>query len=345
MDTHDTTLFDVMQKQFNDTYNKQFEQKLIKSVGKIIEGNYYAAWKIDSGWHRVRALEVHQTDAKCLCLFVDIGEDCLINFGDIYALHMDFARVRAQAFACKLTGLDALFDVSQDSQAIRDLQGMDVTLEAVGGDDEEDVQKIFSVVMYDLETGQACNKDLMISIAVENATHHFETDKTYEVFVSHIGIKSMFYVQIRSVGYDSMLNLIKDLQGDLPQQQITITRENSIGKLYFAKLEDGCHRVRIIDSSPNFEYAQLLYVDVGTTKVVPINNTQLIPLETLSPALNRFPPQATLVSLHSESKLIVDDFVDKIKELLPQEQSVLMRVQDIHEDVPSVMLLYRIRMD
>lgn len=170
-------------------------------------------------------------------------------------------------------------------------------------------------------------------------------DKSFEVHVSHIAKDGLFYVQVRSPGYNVLNTMMTEQESELPKylskhtHHEAITRQNCKDKLYFAKLEDdSCYnRVKIIDSPEDFKYAQILYVDHGKTRVIKLSNVSLLPLDKLNPLLAKFPPQATLVRM--QMKRIPSDLAAKMTELLPQQASLLLRVQSKDEKgIPSVML-------
>lgn len=148
-----------------------FNQNARMLIERCVKGHYYAAW--DKTWHRAQALEVRENGL--LCLMVDRGDDCFIPFENIYALHRQYARERAQAFVCRLAGLDELYEASQFTDAIIELEDAEITLELIEDTENgETPKKIVSVVMYDIETGVEFNTELMAMIAIENTTHTFD---------------------------------------------------------------------------------------------------------------------------------------------------------------------------
>lgn len=83
---------------------------------------------------------------------------------------------------------------------------------------------------------------------------------------------------------------------------VPIKKEESLGKLYFAKYESDDHwyRIQIIDWSPCETLAQIYFVDYGNTDVIAVNKEIIYPLESLSDVLNLYPPQAVKVSFRAK---------------------------------------------
>lgn len=111
------------------------------------------------------------------------------------------------------------------------------------------------------------------------------------------------YVQLATEGYYSLLKLLHDVEEQVEKEPPThliklVTRENSVGKLYFQKFKSDGHwyRVTIIDWAPNRNLAQIYYVDYGHTDVIDLGEELLYLLEDLDQTLALYPYQAVRVS-------------------------------------------------
>lgn len=95
-------------------------------AGNLSVGGYYIAC-YDGSLVRVRALEV--TDDKVNCFLIDFGDDTWITKDDIYVMKQEYAREQAQAFICRLAGLEDLYEVSEQSETMQQLVGLQVEIE------------------------------------------------------------------------------------------------------------------------------------------------------------------------------------------------------------------------
>lgn len=80
---------------------------------------------------------------------------------------------------------------------------------------------------------------------------------------------------------------------------VPIKRDESVGKLYFARYEADGHwyRIQIIDWSPCENLAQIYFLDYGNTDIIKVNKDIVYPLDKLSDVLNLYPSQALKVSI------------------------------------------------
>lgn len=95
---------------------------------KISVGGYYIV-KSDNLWLRVRILEVTPTEVNCFC--IDYGDEYLIPKDNVYQMKREFAIEQAQAFVCRLEGLEELYETSKTSEHLQNLVGRTVQLELV----------------------------------------------------------------------------------------------------------------------------------------------------------------------------------------------------------------------
>lgn len=129
------------------------------------------------------------------------------------------------------------------------------------------------------------------------------------MYVSNIESNGDVYIQLHSHGYDSLQNLVFNLESQIlsnPPTDIiaSVTKENSEGKVYFAKYKVDRHwyRIQLIDWSPNGDLAQIYFVDYGNTDVINVKEDVLYPLDKLSDILSQYPFQAVKVRLDNAEK-------------------------------------------
>jgi hypothetical protein len=84
----------------------------------------------EGSWIRVRTSSIHQ-DGFVDCFLIDYGEEVHVPTGNVYVLRREFALEQAQAFVCRLDGLEELYEASVDSEHLTSLVGKEFVLEIV----------------------------------------------------------------------------------------------------------------------------------------------------------------------------------------------------------------------
>lgn len=92
----------------------------------LTPGGYYIAEWINT-FFRVRILEIFDMEVRCF--FVDFGDDYNLSKDSLYVMKREFARDQAQAFICRLAGLEDLYDFPVNSAYAGDLIGKVVQIE------------------------------------------------------------------------------------------------------------------------------------------------------------------------------------------------------------------------
>lgn len=95
---------------------------------EISVGGYYVV-KSDNLWFRVRILELTPSEVNCFC--IDYGDEYQIPKDCVYEMKREFAIEQAQAFVCRLEGLEELYETSRNSEHLQNLVGHTVQLELV----------------------------------------------------------------------------------------------------------------------------------------------------------------------------------------------------------------------
>lgn len=104
-------------------YNLHSEELKAQTITK--DGYYVTSY--ETMWVRVRAVAVSETDVHCF--FIDYGDEMAVPIDNMYQLKREFALSQAQAFVCRLAGLEELYEVSTNSEKIQSLLYKRVTLE------------------------------------------------------------------------------------------------------------------------------------------------------------------------------------------------------------------------
>lgn len=110
-----------------DFYNNRASSSTLNAT-EISVGGYYVV-KTENLWHRVRILEVTSSEVICFC--IDYGDEYVLPKDSVYQMRREFAIEQAQAFVCRLEGLEELYETSRNSEHLQNLVGRAVQLELV----------------------------------------------------------------------------------------------------------------------------------------------------------------------------------------------------------------------
>ncbi|XP_018321654.1 tudor domain-containing protein 7 isoform X2 [Agrilus planipennis] len=336
VDTDEAEEFAKMIARFDDFYNSSTN---VSKPNAISIGGFYVALFDKNCWVRVRVLDLY--DEEVNCFFIDYGDECLIPKSNIFQLEREFAKEQAQAFLCKLAGLEPLEEASLHSESLQNLVGLRVNVQSVANTDEvtEAVNPAISVIMYDLSSGAVVNEQLITSITMESASPTLQKDVPTEVYVSYVAKNGDIYVQVHSKGFHELLNMLANFMSELSDNKVPLssrkvpTPQSSADKLFLIlyKKQRLWQRAKIIDWAPNLKFAQVYFVDIGDTEVITVSDEIIYSIEEINDILNRFPEQAIKVRMVFE-KLTSDeieklaDFVEKTERLLPLCQPVLLKI-------------------
>ncbi|XP_074027084.1 tudor domain-containing protein 7 tapas isoform X2 [Leptinotarsa decemlineata] len=326
--TEECTKFNQMEADMEKFYTNHKDNH---RVDEVTPERYYVT-QIENFWYRIRAIT--NVEGEVSCFLIDYGDEMIVPIDKVYELRKEFALSQAQAFVCRLFGLEDLYEISASSVVLQQILYTFVTLELAS--DNVVKNDIIPVYMYDLETGTSVNEDMIHRIAIESALPVLQNGMITEVFVSNIENDGDIYVQLRSPGYFSLQTLLEDLEKQITSDPPThlirpVTKRDSEGKFYFGKNKfDGrWHRIELIDWAPNEELAQIHFIDYGHTDVINVKDEILYPLETLSDILSQYPPQAVRVKMAMDSD-IPENFVSLAKKAMPENNPVLLKI--IRED-------------
>ncbi|CAH0548702.1 unnamed protein product [Brassicogethes aeneus] len=304
-------------------------------VTEVDAGRYYVA-NFDGGWYRVRAVNVDSSDVTCF--FIDYGDETLLQKDNLYQLKREFATCQAQAFVCRLAGLEELYEASANSEKLMSIMSKQVLLELASDSIDENLDELsFPVFMYDADTGNSLNQDLIPLLTIESASPVITKGSITEVYITNIESNGDVYFHLHSRGYESLQELLLNLETQILQNPPNnliepITKTNSENKLYFAqyKVDGHWYRVQIIDWAPQGNFAQIYFVDYGNTDVINVNSEVLYPLDKLSDVLSQYPFQAVKVKMALDA--IPTDFIDMATKLMPADVPVLLKIIKYDEE-------------
>ncbi|XP_973071.2 tudor domain-containing protein 7 isoform X1 [Tribolium castaneum] len=309
---------------YYESYKTELKAKMINAGSCYVIQN-------EGLWIRVRVLKTPE-NGYVDCFLIDYGEELSISIDNVYLLKRQFATEQAQAFVCRLDGLEDFYEASIDSEILAGLVGKEYVLEIVTDDISDTGDVTIPVVMYDVTSGASINEELISSLTIESAIPVLEKDSITEVYVSNIEPNGDVYVQVRTVGYFSLMEDLKNLTDNItsknPSQLSTTTptKDNSTGKIYLVmcKMTQQWLRATIVDWSPKGDLAQVYFIDQGNAQVVNVTNEKMYELDKLDSVLSQYPGQAIKVRFMIEK--IPSDFVQKAEKLLPKDRPVLLKI-------------------
>ncbi|XP_019769660.2 tudor domain-containing protein 7B isoform X1 [Dendroctonus ponderosae] len=339
--TEENTRFSEMVDRMK-IYYEEHEAQLIPQ--EIVLAGYYIA-KYEQEYYRVRVEKIDQRGI--VCFFIDTGDELVVPKSNIFVLERVYATSQAQAFLCRLSGLEDLYDVSTNSEHLAALLDRVVILELAIDISGDENTAILPVYMYDFETGSSINEDLISQLTVELAAPILKPDRSTEVYISHIESNGDIYVHVKTKGFDNLQSLRVELQMQVNEKPLdyllyTVTKVNSEGQLYFMKdkLTGNWERTKLIDWAPTGDYAQVYFVDKGYTDVIKVADETLYPLDSVNEVFNTYPSQAVRVRMALDA--IPPNFLDLATAALPKETPVLLKIVEMGaENIPTVKLFRR----
>ncbi|CAG9857481.1 unnamed protein product [Phyllotreta striolata] len=331
IDTDESAKFHAMCDKMEAFYAKHKASLRAQVVNR---DGYYVVERDDGSWARVRALEVIDDGERgrtVSCFYIDSGEEEAHEAERLYQLKRQFAICQAQAFVCRLAGLEDLYEISNYSEALLRILFSSQFILEVASDLIADDDKVPPVYMYNAETGQSVNEELLHTLTMESASPNLTTMTIVQVYVSHVASNGDLYVQVRTRGFERLLQLLDELEAQIEENPPVEVLEplepkTSRNRLYFGRSaeDDRWYRLKIIDWSPNQQMAQIHYVDYGHTAIIEVKSTVLYPLDKLDDVLNVYPLQAVKTRMVLEE--LPADFVAVTSKVMTKEEPVIMKI-------------------
>ncbi|XP_045466417.1 tudor domain-containing protein 7 isoform X2 [Harmonia axyridis] len=335
-DTHN----EVITKMEN-YYSEEGEKLRAKDV-QI--GSFYVAL-YECNWYRVRALEVKEDCVNCF--LIDYGDEYLIQKDMICDIKREFAISPAQAFVCRLAGLEDLYDANVQLEKLVSYIGKEVILTEQSASDVTEADQTVAVDMYDLNDGVCINKQLLKFLTIEIATPIIRQNTIETVYISHVSDNGIVYIQIHSKGFTSLQCLMQHIEvainhvssSDYIERINRFNWELNKDKIYLSKDQGHWFRSKILDMSPDGEHAQVYFIDRGNFNVVKVAEEVFYRLEDISEVLYQFPPQAVMVKMALEA--FPKNFAHLAAALLKEGSSVLLKVIGTDENGIPIGEFYR----
>lgn len=311
----------------------------------ISPAGYYIA-KLEDEYFRVRTVKINEDEETVECFFIDFGDEVNIPKCDIFELTREYASVQAQAFVCRLCGLEYLYDITGNSESLSLLYNTEVVIEMASDSTAiRSSSEVLPVYMYDSE-GHSINEKLIPELTKELASLNLQKDTIVEVYISNIEPNGDVYVQVRNQGYDYYTKLHAQIEEQLKSDTsddnlCKVTRENSKGKLFFWQRELWkWFRIELIDWSPLGDLAQVYLVDHGSTDVIDVSKVKLYPLDKINDIFSTYPHLAVKIRIALEK--IPSDFVELASKDMAVDQPVLLKIIGSTEDnIPLAELFKR----
>lgn len=341
-DTAESQAFCNMVQELEQYYNTSSINEKAKTIQ--IGGHYVALY--EQMWCRVRVFEVDGDNIHCFC--IDFGDEWIVQKNFLFNLNKKFANEQAQAFVCRLAGVEELYEVSKTSERLQTFLGKVVAVQPDANSDDSETDRndpAISVVLYDLETGAPINEQIITLMSIEMALPSLTINTPTEVHVTHALDNGEVYVQIRSKGFDYLMSLIEKAGSNIVSNKsnvlpVLVSKTNSTGMFFIQSKDNLWYRVQILDWSPfNEKLAQILYIDTGKSEVINIKDTLFYSLDEISDVISKFPPQGYLVRV--SLKTVPGDFVNQIENLMPSDTAVLVKSLRVDDDYVSVVEFFK----
>ncbi|XP_055386753.1 tudor domain-containing protein 7-like [Condylostylus longicornis] len=339
--------------------------------GSLTTGQMYLVC-ISECWHRVRLERMNKGAGKCLCFFIDFGDDDWLSMDQLFICDKKFLKLPPQAVPFSLFGLE---DFAENPVANRHLNEMLMgktliaqiftkkeTYEAKNiskssssfGGSSEDLNEIIKIqaVLYDTSSNVdiVLNPLLINKICDDTPAPELKQNGANNVNITHVTDNGDIYLQILDSGLHYVQKLISQLVESKFQQDQYKVNATDMGtsNLYLIHDKDdnrwyrGCLAEDKIENQDNV--FKMYYVDYGFTKRINISN--IFRLESLSAALSRYPRQGLKAKMYNLPPL--NEFVlGRLKALLPPDSLAIVklafnRLDTSRNVIPQITVFVRI---
>ncbi|XP_068626612.1 tudor domain-containing protein 7A [Battus philenor] len=286
----------------------------------IIKKAWYAVNLDDGGWQRAMILEIG--DETATVFLGDHGDDETVYLDKIKILEPQFRKLPAQAILCRLEGAEELA-ASEAGVALVQRRLPGEVLVAAPGPRTDPSDPAVAVVLYDTSTQRDLNlnKEIVHDFCISGA--FTITQKLCEVEVGCVTDDGRVWVS-RAGGAAVVRNALALLTSG-PYRRPLPAAPHALAPhpaLYIVRtLAGDWVRCTIVSELDDEGTIRTQLIDSGLMLRAPLSS--LVPLQTFSPALNAYPPQAIQVRLgHAERAAA--NMTERLRELL-LNTSVLCR--------------------
>lgn len=306
-------------------------------ASNVTTGGFYVV-PYEGCWSRVRVLNVGDRDVSCF--FLDYGDEHVVPRSNMHVLKREFAKEQAQAFICRLAGLEELASVSSgDKHLIRLIDSTFLAKPQL--DVQEDAERGASAVpifLYNVDENVSADESdvnlaLMYQI-VGGITATLDEDNINLVYVSHVSDLGDVYVQLQGESINKLNELISalesaDFSADFPENNhIPLEGTDDANILYLYQMDAKYYRAKVTDRSPDGQLVCLYLIDVGCSEIMRLDEQKdVYPLDRISAVLCAFPPQAIRIQLDLDvSAKEGVNLANKMMTLIPKDKSILLKV-------------------
>lgn len=214
VDTDDANAYCDMAKDLQAYYNSPSGGK--EHATNVAPGGFYVV-PFEGCWSRVRVLNTGEHVVTCF--FIDYGDEHVVPKSDMHVMKREFARVQAQAFVCRLAGLEELANMSVAANRLDQLVAQTYLAKPQMDDDNGAGPSAISIVLYNVkldndndtdEIGENVNTRLIYEITAD-AVPTLDPHNINHVYVTHTTNKGDIYVQCHSEAFNKLNELIAAL--------------------------------------------------------------------------------------------------------------------------------------
>ncbi|XP_022821442.1 tudor domain-containing protein 7 isoform X3 [Spodoptera litura] len=304
-DTFETLLIDMAK------YYEHGGSPVDKSM--LIKNAWYAVNLDDGGWQRAKILEIEEDSATVF--LGDHGDDDVVYIHKIKILEPQFRKLPAQAILCRLEGAEELAASTLGAELVRRRLPGEV-LVAAPGPRHDPTDPSVAVVLYDTSTQRDLNlnKEIIHDFCIAGA--FTITQKPCEVEVGCVTEEGRVWVS-RAGGAALVQGALALLTAGPYRRPLPAAPQapapNSTTLYIVRTLAGDWVRCTIISGLDGEGTVRTQLVDSGLILRAPLSS--LVPLQSFSPALNAFPPQAVSVRL-GPAERAAGGMVPRLRELL-----------------------------
>lgn len=354
--TKEASDFDQMSIALTRTYLNARSHSMAQRPERIIVGGHYAVLHNDLAC-RVQVLELTlPAEDQALCFYVDYGDAQQIRTSEIFTLDAEFANIQAQAFSCRLQGLEELYDYSTESDILAEFVGNAYYMQKAPKTDNEvsEADEVMGVYFYDVETNVQLNEDLENRLIVESAVPYLSDTAITDVVVMDVQDTGDIFVQLRPnrPGFNKLMELQGKFNEAITNNEswvkaMPVVNKETCGddKIFIAKStkDNRYYRATVNDWEPSGRFLQILFIDFGYTEIIKPSDAVFYDVNQFSEMLQDFEGQALRI------RLDIDEIPDHFAKLLTEivgDRCVLAKLVHVDEnDIPIVKLFKRVLPD
>lgn len=278
-------------------------------VTTVIEDAWYAVKLDECGWQRAKALE--SKGSHTLVFLADHGDEELVPVANLRLLAPNFCLLPAQAILCSLVGLEEMAGAPHGIDVLSSLVGKVLVAEPSFENSSEDDPGM-RLVLHDTSTDLDINMNrALLASFCTAAKPVLLSQHTAEVEVTCVSDEGRVWVACNATGRHTVRAALALLSEHPP----TIPPAPPLHNTLYALQTPGGEWLRCCLRQGADENGAITVQLTDSGQVVKTSASNLILLESLSPALNAYPPQAIQVKL-SGVEVLPGPLVERVRQLL-----------------------------